>query len=68
MADILENTLGIAKITSNLHAEQRQVLVEPLSLPGVTRHINKFLARQSKKRPVDLPLHTSGFNCDWLKE
>jgi len=54
------------KIRSNLHTgqyagsispghSQGQVLVEPLVLPGVTRHINKFLRKTTQKGAVDLP-------------
>ena len=62
------------KIRSNLHTSQYtgsispghsqgQTLVEPLALPGVTRHL-KFLRRTTQKR---LAIHTSGLNCHWLK-
>jgi len=54
------------KIRSNLHTghyagsislghSQGQTLVEPLVLPGVARHINKFLRKTTQKRAVDLP-------------
>jgi len=62
----LVNKLEIAKIRSNLHTDQYddsipshdsqgQALVEePLSLPGVTKHINKFLCKATHKGAVDL--------------
>jgi len=66
------------KIRSNLHTgqypgtvtsdhSQGQALVEPLSLPEVTRHINKFLCEAAQIRGGGLIIHTSGFNCNWLK-
>ena len=68
------------KIRSNLHTgheyagsispdhSQGQTLVEPLALPGVARHINKFLQKTTQKRGSGLAiLHTSGLNCHWLK-
>ena len=76
-AVILASTLGIAKIRSNLHASQYagssssdqsqgQTLVEPLLLPGVTRHQQVSLQNNSKKDRV-LAIHPSGFNYNWLK-
>jgi len=66
------------KIRSNLHTgqyadsispghSQGQTLVEPLVLPGVVRHINKFLRKTTQKRSSGHAIHTSGFNCHWLK-
>jgi len=46
---------------------QGQTLVEPLALPGVARHINKFLCKTTQKRVSGLAIHTSGLNCHWLK-
>jgi len=50
------------------------MLVEPLALPGVARHINKFLQKTTQKRGSGLTIHTSGLaiytsglNCHWLK-
>jgi len=54
------------KIRSNLHTgqyadsispghSQGLTLVEPLALPGVARHINKFLRKTTQKGAVDLP-------------
>jgi len=40
--------------------------VEPLALPGVARHINKFLCKTTQKRGSGLAIHTSGLNCYWL--
>ena len=59
------------KVRSNSHTgqyagsisadhSQGQTLVEPLALPGVARHINKFLRKTTRKRG-------SGLNCHWLK-
>jgi len=58
------------KVRSNSHTgqyagsisadhSQGQTLVEPLALPGVARHINKFLRKTTRKRG-------SGLNCHWL--
>jgi len=66
------------KIRSNLHTDQYagsislghsqgQALVEPLAIPGVARHINKFLRKTTQKSGSGLTLHTSGLNCHWLK-
>ena len=66
------------KIRSHLHSSQYagsispghsqgQTLVEPLVLPGITRHINKFLRKTTQKRGSGLAIHTSGLNCHWLK-
>ena len=38
-----------------------------MAFPGVTRHIKKFLCGSLKERGGGITLHTSGFNCDWLK-
>jgi len=59
------------EIRSNLHTgqytgsispghSQGQTLVEPLELPGVTRHLNKFLHKTTQKRGSGLAIHTSG--------
>jgi len=66
------------RIRSNLHTghypgsvsldhSQGQRLVEALALPGVDRHINKFLCTATQKRGSGLAIHTSGLNCHWLK-
>ena len=63
------------KIRSNLHTgqyagsislshSQGQMLVV---LPGVARHINKFLHKTTQKRGSRLAIHTSGLNCHWLQ-
>jgi len=39
----------------SLEHSQGQTLVEPLVLPGVARHINKFLRKTTQKGAVDLP-------------
>ena len=46
---------------------QGQTLVKPLALPGITRHINKFLCNTTQKRGSGLDIHTSGLNCHWLQ-
>jgi len=72
-AVILVNTLGMAKILSNLHAgqyvgsisldqSQGQVLVEPILLPGVNRHINKFLCKAAQEMGSGLAIDTGIFN------
>jgi len=43
------------------------VLVETLSLTGITKHINKFLCKAAQKRSSGVATHTSGFDCNWLK-
>jgi len=59
------------KIRSNLHTgqyagsispghSQGQTLVEPLALPGVATHINKFLRKTTQKRDSGLAIHTRG--------
>jgi len=65
-------------IRSNLHTgqyagsvssdhSQGQALVEPLVLPAVTRHTNKFLCKAGhSKRGGGLAIHTSPLNCNWL--
>ena len=74
---ILVSTLGTTKIRYNLHTgqyasrvpsdhNQGQMLGEPLSLPGVTRH-QKFLCKVAQKRDGGLNIRMNGFNCDWLK-
>jgi len=45
---------------------QEQVLVEPLSLLGVTRHMDKFLC-EATQMGSGLAIHTTGLNCNWLK-
>jgi len=75
---MLGNALGTTKIKSNLHIgqyagslpsdhSQEQALGQPLSLPGITKHINKFLCEAARERCGGLTTHTSGFDCDWLK-
>jgi len=41
--------------------------MELLSLTGVTRSINKFLCKAAQGMGGGLTIHTSGFDCDWLK-
>jgi len=66
------------KIRSNLHTgqyvgsnspghSQGQTLVEPLALPEVARHINKFLRKTTQKRGSGLVIHTSGLNFHWFE-
>ena len=38
-----------------------------LVLPGVARHINKFLRKTTQKRGSGYDIHTSGLNYHWLK-
>jgi len=75
---ILGSMLRMTKSKSNLHTgqfagsvpfdhSQGQALVEQLSPPGSTRHINKFLCEATQKRGGGLAIHASGFYCDWLK-
>jgi len=56
---------GTDDVRSNLHTgqysgsvspdhSQGQALVEPLALPDVARHINKFLCKTTQKGAVDL--------------
>ena len=77
-AGTLVSALRVAKIRSNLHTGQyasgvpsdhgqRQALVEPLSLPGVTWNHNKFLFETAQEGGSGLAIHTSGFDCNWLK-
>jgi len=77
-AGTLVNALRVAKIRSNLHTGQyasgvpyehgqRQALVEPLSLPGVAWNVNKFLCETAQEGGSGLAIHTSGFDCNWLK-
>ena len=65
------NTLKMAEIRSNLHTGQyagsvsfehgqRQALVEPLSLPGVARHVNVFFCKTVQARGNGLAIHTFG--------
>ena len=65
-------------IRSNLHTGQNagsvspdhskgQTLVEPLALPGVTRHTNKFLCEATQKRGGRLTIHTSCLNFNGFK-
>jgi len=46
---------------------QRQALVEPLSLPGVAWNVNEFLCKTAQEGGSGLAVHTSGFDCNWLK-
>jgi len=46
---------------------QRQALVEPLSLPGAAWNVNKFLCETAQEGGSGLAIHTSGFDCNWLK-
>ena len=66
-----------SKVRSNSHTgqsagsispdhSQGQMLVETLALPGVARHINKFLRKTTQKWGSGLAIHTSGLNCHWL--
>ena len=77
-ARALVNAPKIAKIRSNVHTSQHaasvpsdhgqgQALVKPLSLPGVTWHVNEFLCKSAQKRGSGLIIQTSGFDCNWLK-
>jgi len=56
----------MAKIRSNLHTGhydgsvpsdhgQRQVLVEPLLLPGVARNVNECVCKTAQEGALDLP-------------
>ena len=79
-AVILVCTLGTTRIISNLHTGQypsgvlsdhsqgHALVVKPLSLPWVTKHINKFLYEVAHKGGSGIAIHTNGFNCDWLKK
>jgi len=40
--------------------DRRWCLMEPLALPGVARHINKFLRKTTQKRGSGLAIHTNG--------
>jgi len=75
---LLVSTLR-TKMRSNLHIGQyagsipsdhslREVLVKPLLLLRVTRHINKFICEATQKRAGWLAIHTGGSSCDLLKE
>jgi len=77
-AGTLVNALRVAKIRSNLHTGeyaggvpsdhcQRQALVEPLPFPGVAWNVNKFLCKTAQEGGSGLAVHTSGFDCNWLK-
>ena len=77
-AGTLVNALRVAKIRSNLHTGQyaggvpcdhgqRQALVEPLSLPGVTPKCQRVSVQDSSRRGQWTCVHTSGFDCNWLK-
>ena len=68
----------MAKIRSNLHTGQyvgdvtsghgqRQALVAPLSLPGVAWNVSEFLSEKAQEGGSGLAVHTSGFDCNWLK-
>ena len=46
---------------------QRQTLVEPLSLLGVARNVNKFLCKTTQEGGSGLAIHIRGFDCNWLK-
>ena len=46
---------------------QRQALGEPLSVPGVAWNVNKFLCETAQEGSSGLAIHTSDFNCNWLK-
>jgi len=46
---------------------QRQALVEPLLLPGVTRNVNEFLCKTAQEGGSGLAIHTSGVDGNWLK-
>jgi len=46
---------------------QKQVLVEPLFLPAVAQDVNKFLCAIAQEGVSGLAVHTSGFDCNWLK-
>jgi len=37
------------------------------SLLGVTRHTNKLICEAAQKRDGEFAIHTSGFDCNWLK-
>ena len=76
----LVNALRVAKIGSNLHTltgqyagsvpsdhGQRQAQVEPLLLPGVFWNVNEFLCKTAQEGGSGLVIHTSGFDCSWLK-
>jgi len=67
------------KVRSNSHTgqyagsispdhRQGQMLVEPLVLPGITRHINEFLCKTTQKGAVDLPytpVVSIATGCKW---
>jgi len=49
--------------------DRSDVTVELLLLPGVTRHINKFLCKATQKMDggLAIQIYTSGLNCNWFK-
>ena len=78
LAGTLVNALRVAKIRSNMHTGQnagsvpsdhgqRQALVEPLLLSGVAWNVNEFLSETAQEGRNGLAVHTSGFDCNWLK-
>ena len=77
-AGTLVNALRVAKVRSSLHIGQyaggvpsdhgqRQALVEPLSLARVAWNVNEFLCETAQEGGSGLAIHTSGFDCNWLK-
>jgi len=46
---------------------QRQALVEPLSFPGVARHVNEFLCKTAQERGSGLAKHTIDFDCNYMQ-
>jgi len=77
---VLENRKRTRKVRSNSHTgqyagsispdhSQGQTLVEPLALPGIARHINKFLRKTTQKKgAVDLPytpVVSIATGCKW---
>ena len=41
--------------------------MEPLSLSGNAQNVNEFLCKTAEERGSGLAVHTSGFDCNWLK-
>jgi len=77
-AGTLVNALRVAKVRSSLYTGQyagsvlsdhgqRQALVEPLSLLRVAWNVNDFLCKIAQEGGSGLAVHTSGFDCNWLK-
>ena len=75
---ILVNALRVAKIRSKLHTDQyaggvpsdhgqRKALMEPLLLLGVALNVNEFLCETAQEGDSGLAVHTSAFDCNWLK-